>query len=490
MPIGKHSFIQMSKLTNVKGRITYISSKAKQENLYSVYETTERRFWRELANYNQEEFVKSGTDGTCIEARELIIALPPSFVDYQPDMLLKLFTEHFRQNYGTECISALHHNKRKTNYHIHLIFAERKLLEEPTVKIATRNMYYDENGKHVRTKKEVTGEDGTLRNGCSVIKKGEVYERNIFTKKDERFKTSSFLEEVKHSYTDLINIYLKEDEQKFKVFDQNGIYLSTKKIGKNNPKAEVIKVDNEVREKWNHTVDRALIAGVPETQIAKVKKTEIGEKARESIQTFGKNPSAFRELVQVAITALELLIKMIFEKILKKEDSVVVKEVDPIEKTIIEEPKEPRPVKSGMAARYPVFQEAYEKLYKQNYAINKKKDELEDWKKQLANTTGIFKGKRRKELQEIIESVENAISNMERRLPAIVHEYGYNYTREFMRDYNIAKREYEQYEVDVKRWERGEVAEEQPRSIRERLRQAEQRQKEICDQKKRDRVGR
>lgn len=63
------------------------------------------------------------------------------------------FTEHFKQNYGVECIAALHHNKRKTNYHIHLIFSERKLLDEPVEKIATRNMFYDENGKHVRTKK-------------------------------------------------------------------------------------------------------------------------------------------------------------------------------------------------------------------------------------------------------------------------------------------------------------------------------------------------
>ena len=75
MPIGRNSFIQMTKLSNVKGRITYISSHAKQENLYAVYETTERKFWRELAKCNQEEFVKSGTDGKCIEARELIIAL-------------------------------------------------------------------------------------------------------------------------------------------------------------------------------------------------------------------------------------------------------------------------------------------------------------------------------------------------------------------------------------------------------------------------------
>ena len=173
---ARNSFIQMSKLPNLKGRISYISSKARQENLYAVYETTDRKFWRELGKCNQEEFRESGTKGTCIEARELIIALPESFVDYEPDKLLKLFTEHFKQNYGVECISALHHNKRKTNYHIHLIFSERKLLEEPVEKIATRNMFYDENGKHVRTKKEILGEVRQLRKGCKIIPKGVVYE--------------------------------------------------------------------------------------------------------------------------------------------------------------------------------------------------------------------------------------------------------------------------------------------------------------------------
>ena len=137
----------MTKLPDVSGRIYYISSHARQENLYAVYETKERKFWSELAKCNQEEFTKSGTDGKCIEAREFIIALPENFVDYQPDMILKLFTEHFRQNYGVECIAALHHNKRKTNYHIHLIFSERKLLEQPIEKIASRNMFYDEAGK-------------------------------------------------------------------------------------------------------------------------------------------------------------------------------------------------------------------------------------------------------------------------------------------------------------------------------------------------------
>ena len=80
----------MAKLHDLSGRITYISSHAKQEHLYEVYTTEpDRAFWRELAKCNQEEFEKSGTNGKCIEARELMIALPESFINYEHDYLLK-----------------------------------------------------------------------------------------------------------------------------------------------------------------------------------------------------------------------------------------------------------------------------------------------------------------------------------------------------------------------------------------------------------------
>lgn len=58
----------------------------------------------------------------------MIIALPEIYTRYKPQEVLEDFTEEFRKRYGVECVSALHHNKRKTNYHIHLIFSERKLL--------------------------------------------------------------------------------------------------------------------------------------------------------------------------------------------------------------------------------------------------------------------------------------------------------------------------------------------------------------------------
>ena len=166
--MARHSFIQMSKLPNVKGRISYITSHARQENLYATYRTADNAFWNNLARESRQEFQRSGAEGKCIEARELIIALPEVYTQYEPQQVLEDFTDEFRRRYGVECVSALHHNKRKTNYHIHLIFSERKLLPEPDVKIATRSVFFDETGKRVRTKKEITGEDGQIRKGCTI----------------------------------------------------------------------------------------------------------------------------------------------------------------------------------------------------------------------------------------------------------------------------------------------------------------------------------
>ena len=101
----RHSFIQMSKLSNVKGRISYITSHARQENLYATYRTADTAFWSDLAKECQQEFNRSGADGKCIEARELIIALPEIYTAYEPQQVLEDFTEDFRRRYNVECVS-------------------------------------------------------------------------------------------------------------------------------------------------------------------------------------------------------------------------------------------------------------------------------------------------------------------------------------------------------------------------------------------------
>lgn len=263
--MARHSFIQMSKLSNVKGRISYISDPKRQEYLYATFSTREdMTFWNDLAKECQEEFKRFGTEGKCIEARELIIALPEEYTKFDPNQVLREFTEQFKKRYDVECVSALHHNKTKKNYHIHLIFSERRLLPEPEVKIATRSVFYDELGKRVRTKKEIPGEDGQIREGCIVIKKGEAYEKHLFTAKDEVFKNELFLDEAKQFYTALINRHIHDPERRLKVFDPNSVYLPTKKIGKNNPKEAEIEADNKLHLVVMHDIhvdDLAVLIG-------------------------------------------------------------------------------------------------------------------------------------------------------------------------------------------------------------------------------------
>ena len=476
----------MIKLSNVKGRISYISSHAKQENLYAVYETTERKFWREFAKCNQEEFVKSGTDGKCIEARELIIALPESFTEYQQDRLLQLFTNHFKQNYGTECIAALHHNKRKTNYHIHLIFAERKLLYEPIVKTASRNMFYDEKGKHVRTKKEILGEDGEIQEGCRIVKKGEVYEKKLFTAKDERFKSNSFLEEIKHSYTDLINIYVQDEKQKLQVFERGSVYLATKKIGKNNPKAQEIEADNQKRREWNRAVDMALISGVPEPKIMEVKRKEITEPIRESIARRGNRPRLFSRVVTVAVEALEFLIA----SVLFKKPREVPKQTEQTEtehpkhvaenstaavKTTKEEKAEPeQPKMTRLASKYPKLFKVNKELEEQNSAIQKKQKQLSAKKKELSEVKGWFKGRKKKELQNEIDELKSQIRDMKDYLTRIVQKIGYRSVQEFLKDFKVSQTEYSQYRTAIEKWKKETGKEPVAHGIRAKLAEKKQ----------------
>ncbi len=479
----------MSKLPDVRGRITYISSHAKQENLYAVYETTDRHYWTELAKCNQQEFEKSGTEGKCIEAREFIIALPESFPNlYEPDKLLQLFTDRFKVKYGVECVSALHHNKRKTNYHIHLIFSERELLPEPIEKTATRNMFYDENGKHVRTKKEILDDNGNVRKGCKIVKKGEVYERNLFTTKNKLFKQEDFVDEVKHFYTDLINLFVKDDKEKLHVFDSNGLYLATKKIGKNNPKAEQIQIDNEMRMRWNREVDRAIVSGVSATEIQQIKKEYITDRIRESVDVFGSQPECLGSIIMTAVMALALLISKVLDKARKlsakffekealqtiaesskgrtteiisqtdktsKQEQSLLKEptanpsaskreLQPQTKTTEQKTPQipPKPVMSAEAAAYPKLLKIYKELNRQNGIIFDAERDRNELEMERDNLKGLAKLTKKGELQSRIDRKNEEIDLLKIGLSGIAKRYGYKNVQEF---YHIYHKSYNAY---------------------------------------------
>lgn len=453
--MARHSFIQMSKLPNVKGRISYITSSARQENLYATYRTADNEFWSNLARESQQEFKRSGAEGKCIEARELIIALPEVYTQYEPQQVLEDFTDEFRRRYGVECVSALHHNKRKTNYHIHLIFSERTLLAEPEIKIAARSVYFDETGKRVRTKKEITNEDGNFREGCTVVKKGEIYESHLFSVKDDRFKSEPFLREVKEVYTDLINRHISDPEQHLKVFDKDSVYLPTKKIGKHNPRAEEIKADNAARQEWNRTADMALITGLSEAKILEIKQAEIHDKISNSIRKSGWLPKLFRNIVSKAKEFLQNLIR--------------------------EHDMPPKPTLGIDMAEFRTMRDLMIRVQDEARAIRNLQDSvLPKLKTQLAETTGIFKGKERKALAEQIQQTEKEISERLDKLPDILKEDGYPDVQAFMSTYREAEAIVEQYNRSLAEWERQVKESRRPtkpperESVRNRLRQLQE----------------
>lgn len=428
MLIGRHSFIRQSKLSNVAGRIDYISNPKRQEYLYATYQTegATPEFWKNLARENQLDFKASGSAGKCIEGREFIIALPESFVQYRADDVLRLFTEIFHKRYDVECTAALHHNKTKTNYHIHLVFSERKILEQPEAKIATRNMFYDEQGKHRRTKKEILDEQGNLRAGCSIIPKGEIYESHIFTKKDEWFKNKVFTKEVKELFTDTINRYVKEESEKLSVFQQGGVYLATKKIGKNNPKAEEIKADNAARQEWNRTVDVALVEGVPEEDILKIKQGKITDKTLQSIKTHGWLPDMFSQIIR---GAKDFLQEVIFKFKLP-----------------------PKPVPKIDLQEWKDMQKVMEKLQKKSQEIKHIQQEIHSLKKQLFETRGVFKGKERKSLERKIEQAEKSEKRMHTNMEQIAKAAGYPDVQSFAKVYYKSKKLVQEYNEELKEW--------------------------------------
>ncbi len=66
--------------------------------------------------------------------------------------------------------------------------------------------------------------------------------------------------------------------------------------------------------------------------------------------------------------------------------------------------------------------------------------------------TGVFQGKRRKELQRQIFGKEHQIANMKQRLGDIVRGYGYPSVDSFMKIYRNTKADYADYTKRLKEW--------------------------------------
>ena len=275
MLIGRHSFIRQSKLSDVAGRIDYISNPKRQEYLYETYQTegATPEFWKNLARENQLDFKASGSAGKCIEGREFIIALPESFVQYR---------------------------------------------------------------------------------------------------------------------------------------------------------AEEIKADNAARQEWNRTVDVALVEGVPEKDILKIKQEKITDKTLQSIRKHGWLPDMFRLIIR---GAKDFLQEVIFKFKLP-----------------------PKPVSKIDLQEWKDMQKVMYELQRQSMEIKRTQQDISSLKKQLSELRGLFKGKERKSLEGRIELLEDLEKRLHRSMEQIVKREGYPNVQSFQKVYNKAEKLIMEYNEELRAW--------------------------------------
>ena len=284
------------------------------------------------------------------------------------------------------------------------------------------------------------------------------------TVKDDRFKSEPFLREVKEVYTELINRHISDPEQHLKVFDKNSVYLPTKKIGKNNPKAAEIEADNAARQEWNRTADMALVSGIEEAKILEIKQAEIHDKVSSSIRKSGWLPNLFRRIVSKAKDFLQNLIR--------------------------EHEMPPKPTLSINMAEFRSMRNLMIRVQDEARAIRSLQEEVPKLKEQLSEAKGIFKGKERKALTEQIQQTEQEIDRRLDKLPDILRGDGYPDVQAFMAIYREAEAIVEQYNRDLAEWEHQVKQKSRPprpperESVRNRLRQLQEQGRQQKPRKK------
>lgn len=225
---------KMTRLPNVVGRVDYISNPKRQENLLGFYQTPAdpETFWKllseesqEYAAYNkaqmeehnrieEEKFaageIKRKSILKTVEAREIILALPNDlYGKMDAQEIAQFLAEDMKARHGIECAVGVHMNKAGTNFHAHVILPERTMLENLKESIATRNTYFDSEGKR-STKQNCVDENGVLKPGCRMVRKGERLHQRRFSEKIPTFASKGFTYGEKLRYAKLFNEWSKD----------------------------------------------------------------------------------------------------------------------------------------------------------------------------------------------------------------------------------------------------------------------------------------
>lgn len=180
------------------------------------------------------------------------------------------------------------------------------------------------------------------------------------------------------------------------------------------------------RQEWNRTVDVALVEGVSEEDILKIKQEKITDKTLQSIRTYGWLPDMFRQIIQ---GAKDFLQEVIFKFKLP-----------------------PKPVPKIDLQEWKDMQKLMYELQRQSIEIKRTQQDISSLKKQLSELRGLFKGKERKSLEGRIELLEDLEKRLHKSLEQIVKREGYPNVQAFQKVYNKGEELIIKYNEELRAW--------------------------------------
>ena len=174
------------------------------------------------------------------------------------------------------------------------------------------------------------------------------------------------------------------------------------------------------------TVDVALVEGVPEEDILKIKQEKITDKTLQSIRTHGWLPDMFRRIIR---GAKDFLQEVIFKFKLP-----------------------PKPVPKIDLQEWKDMQKLMYELQRQSIEIKRTQQDISSLKKQRSELRGLFKGKERKSLEGRIELLEDLEKRLHKSLEQIVKREGYPNVQAFQKVYNKAEALIMEYNEELRVW--------------------------------------
>lgn len=194
------TFVRMTKLHDIKGRVNYITDEKRQENLISVINSDTD--FSELVKFEKENSRSKN------EGRELVVALPNEWLDLDKSELNKRVNDIVKSTIGDnfDYVAAVHLNKTKSNLHTHIVFSEREKLIEG-FEVYKKDVYLDGNG-NLAKKKEDRVKLIAKKGDFKLDKNGnKIPSKLTFSNKDNKFKDYNFLKDCKLKVEDYYKSY-------------------------------------------------------------------------------------------------------------------------------------------------------------------------------------------------------------------------------------------------------------------------------------------